>query len=96
MRLSEFEQSIILKVIRDIDPNAEIRLFGSRIDDDKKGGDIDLLVISDKLTFRDKITITGRLKNYLGERKIDVIVTKELSTAFLKVAHKNSIALYEP
>lgn len=74
MRLSKEEIKIIKKSILDIDPNAQIKLFGSRTDDTKLGGDIDLLLISDKLTFSDKLTILINIKKYLGERKIDIIL----------------------
>ncbi|MCK9282620.1 MAG: nucleotidyltransferase domain-containing protein [Melioribacteraceae bacterium] len=74
MRLSKEEIEIIKKSVLDIDPNALIKLFGSRTDDTKLGGDIDLLLISDKLSFHDKLTILVNMKKYLGERKIDIII----------------------
>ena len=56
-------------------PDAQVWLFGSRVDDTKRGGDIDLYVetsiedtVSAKLEFRNK------LESILGEQKIDVIV----------------------
>ncbi|KUO62919.1 MAG: nucleotidyltransferase domain-containing protein [Ignavibacteriaceae bacterium] len=74
MRLSKEEIEVINKSVLDIDPDAQIKLFGSRTDDNKLGGDIDLLLISDKLTFSDKLTILINIKKYLGERKIDIIL----------------------
>jgi predicted nucleotidyltransferase len=74
MRLSKEEIEVIKKSVLDIDPDAQIKLFGSRTDDNKLGGDIDLLLISDKLTFSDKLTILINIKKYLGERKIDIIL----------------------
>ncbi len=47
VRLTEEEIKMIRKIIKKYDPDAKIILFGSRTDLTKKGGDIDLLVISD-------------------------------------------------
>jgi len=44
MRLSEFEHRSILSAFRQIFKNGNIYLFGSRVDDHKKGGDIDLYI----------------------------------------------------
>jgi predicted nucleotidyltransferase len=59
-------------------------LFGSRVDDSKKGGDIDLLVspvpktgLADELPkqgFMQKIKMLTILEQRIGERKVDVIV----------------------
>ena len=46
MRITENEQQVIRQAIAEIDPNADIYLFGSKADDHARGGDIDLLVIS--------------------------------------------------
>ena len=44
MRLSTYEVDAIKDTFKDIFQNGDIYLFGSRIDDDKKGGDIDLYI----------------------------------------------------
>lgn len=44
MRLLEKELDIIRSVIHDIDPEGKIYLFGSRSDDQRRGGDIDLFL----------------------------------------------------
>jgi predicted nucleotidyltransferase len=49
VRLSDSEKKVILTAVRRFDPRARIFLFGSRTDDAKRGGDIDLLVISDSI-----------------------------------------------
>jgi len=61
-------------VLSKLDGRCEIYLYGSRADDALKGGDIDLLVFSEKLTFSDKITALVEIKDILGERKIDLTV----------------------
>lgn len=50
MRLSPFYQAIIkTEAIRVFGENVTVFLFGSRVDDSKKGGDIDLFIrIADK------------------------------------------------
>ena len=53
-------------------------LFGSRADNSKKGGDIDLLICpnpqSPDMLFEKKIRFLTQLERQLGERKIDVVI----------------------
>jgi len=51
-------------------------LFGSRTDDSKKGGDIDLFITNNNeaaLTLEAKIHFLTELKTKIGDRKIDVV-----------------------
>ena len=93
MRLKKIEIQIIAAIIRQFDPGAEIRLFGSRVNDDEKGGDIDLLILSSKIGLREKLTIRYKMKEKLGDRKIDLLVTEKPMTAFTRHAYKNSVML---
>ena len=49
MRISEAEKKVIVGAISSMDPNAEIYLFGSRVDDQQRGGDIDILCFSSEI-----------------------------------------------
>ena len=78
MRLKDFEQDAILSVVRRLDNNASVYLFGSRADDTKKGGDIDLYVET-ACTNADqvldmKLRFLTALKSKIGDQKIDVII----------------------
>lgn len=54
---------------------ARIFLFGSRTDDSRKGGDIDLYVEAEHpVQLQDKISFITHLKMTLGDQKIDVVV----------------------
>ncbi len=84
MRLSEYYRTTIIQTAREIWGNqVSVILFGSRIDDSKKGGDIDLLLqVNNDCDVKDivhkKIKFLSRLDILLGEQKIDLIVaTKE-------------------
>lgn len=79
-------------------------LFGSRVDDVKKGGDIELLVCPQvrsaedaaepQQAFMQKIKMLNLLERYLGERKIDIIVEHAQDTRpIVDVAHKTGIKL---
>jgi predicted nucleotidyltransferase len=48
MRLSEFELRCIRETLLEADPSGKIYLFGSRIDDTGKGGDIDIFFESSR------------------------------------------------
>ena len=58
-------------------PDASVRLFGSRLHDTLKGGDIDLLVECAHPVERPvwlAAQITARLQRLLGDRRIDVLL----------------------
>lgn len=93
MRLNEFEIKSILDSCRHYDSNAIVYLFGSRVDDTKKGGDIDLLVMSEKLTRDDRRAIRIKLHELLGEQKIDIIVASDDSDPFVKMALESGVRL---
>lgn len=93
MRLKDFEQDAIVSTIKSLDINARVYLFGSRVDDTKKGGDIDLLVMSDSLTSDDKRAIKIKLYELLGEQKIDIVLAAEDSDPFVKLALETGVKL---
>ena len=72
-----------------------IYLFGSRVDDTKKGGDIDLyLVVEDKTNlFRKKIKFLSKIKMILGEQKIDIVFNRDSNRLIEQEAIKWGIKL---
>ena len=79
LRLTEYEIKAIKTAFTDIFGEGEIILFGSRVDPDAKGGDIDLYLIPrNKENLRNKrINFLIKLDLLIGERKVDVIIAKE-------------------
>ncbi|MDX8404971.1 MAG: nucleotidyltransferase domain-containing protein [Mariprofundus sp.] len=77
MRLSEEQQQHIHEAVCLVfGENAQVYLFGSRVDDSKRGGDIDLyLEVNDSPDwFQRKLRLGVELVRRLGERKIDLLV----------------------
>ena len=93
MRLSKTEQQIIKDAVLSIDPQVRIYLFGSRADDTKRGGDIDLLIFSTKITFQDKLDIKAKIFEKMDEQKIDLLIATDTQDPFVRVALKNSVEL---
>jgi len=88
MRLKEDEKQVIVQAIKKFDSNACIYLFGSRVDNAKRGGDIDILVISKKLTYDDKIKIKSIFFKKLDDQKIDLIIYKNTKDPFVQLILK--------
>ncbi len=93
MRLSEKEKQSIRDIILRLDHKALIYLFGSRVHDDKKGGDIDLLILSSKITDKNRREIKLKLYDALGEQKIDLLIAQDVSEPFVKIAVETGILL---
>ena len=77
MRLTQQERKVICDSINRVDPEARILLFGSRVDDQARGGDIDLLVLSDRLGFDDLWPIRREILDRIGLQKLDLIIENE-------------------
>lgn len=95
MRLKPFEQSIIKNSFLKIFSNGNIFLFGSRIDDSKRGGDIDLFLEVDNKDnlFEKKIKFLAQIKKSLGEQKIDVVFNENSNRLIEIEANKCKVQL---
>lgn len=88
MRLESEEQSVINETIHQADADAMIYLFGSRVDDAAKGGDIDLLVLSRRINLMKKLDILAQLHQKLGERKIDIAIYPDSTRPFPRMVQE--------
>ena len=93
MRLSIEERRTIKESTTAFDPDAVVFLFGSRVHDDQRGGDIDLLIFSHRLKRRDRWSIRRRLCDILGNQKIDIVVTDDRTSPFVKLALEEAVQL---
>jgi len=76
MRLTEQEKTAIRSVILNEDPTADIFLFGSRLDDNRRGGDIDLYIETSirRELVKHKARILAKLWERIGAQRIDIIL----------------------
>lgn len=78
MRLSAEHAEIIRQTARrHFGQAARVLLFGSRTNDQARGGDIDLLVDTPEApgnTFRQSLAMETELQMRLGDQKIDILV----------------------
>ena len=63
------------------------------MDDAKKGGDIDLLVLSKRIDLMTKLDILVQLHQKLGERKIDIAVYSDTSRPFPRMVMQEGVRL---
>lgn len=95
MRLTEFEINAIKQAAQEIfGPNAQVFLFGSRVDDAKKGGDIDLYIKTESGNdFTHKIKFLVLLEQKIGEQKIDVVFAADKNRPIEQQAIKTGVLL---
>lgn len=91
MRLTAFQIDAIERATTEVfGEGSDVWLFGSRIDDGKRGGDLDLLIrpperaleqtpegmsVRDgKTVLMEKIRLLGALERRLGNRRIDIVI----------------------
>lgn len=78
MRLTPSQTEAIQRVVRDIaGDDARLRIFGSRLDDDGRGGDVDLMVeLPEAVEHPAALTakLAARLIRALEGRDVDVLL----------------------
>ncbi len=96
MRLNELQIEAIKEAFDIYLPGAEVFLYGSRIDDAKRGGDIDLLIEADhKPTIKSRSQIKSFIWNKIGEQKIDMVFNYPGNqSSFIELIRLESIKLY--
>jgi predicted nucleotidyltransferase len=93
MRLTKKEISSIKKNILNFDADAKIFLFGSRANQNAKGGDIDILIISNKIGFLEKIKIKTEIFKEIEEQKLDLVIKKDFNDTFVKLIEPGLLCL---
>ena len=94
MRLHQSEIDLLKSTLTLLSKEAKLYLFGSRVDDTKKGGDIDLLVVSKKLKKKDLRILRIEFFKIFGEQKIDVLLDNgEFSNIFHQLIFKKAVLL---
>lgn len=101
MRITETERRVLRdEAQRAFGADSKVFLFGSRVDDARRGGDIDLLVETGKMghsaIFEAELRFLARVKSALGERKIDVLVDypdRTFRPEILRIARDQGIQL---
>ncbi len=99
MRLSEFEiESIKRLASSHFGSDVQVFLFGSRTNNQLRGGDIDLFIRDlngGQLKIRSKINFITDLILAIGEQKIDVVLDNASSknSIFLKTIYQKGIQI---
>jgi predicted nucleotidyltransferase len=101
MRLSDSEVKYIVNISRGIfGEEVKVYLFGSRTDDTRKGGDIDLLIIpKQELEMKDlvvrEIQFRTRLKMSIGDQKMDILIKtdKNKNSLIFRQAENRGVSL---
>lgn len=101
MRLTQENINAIKRTAAEVfGSEASIWLFGSRIDENRRGGDIDLMVENidpdwEKIALQ-KARFLARLKTRIGDRRIDLVVHptgSDQSRPIAESAHRTGIRL---
>ncbi|MCG5524773.1 nucleotidyltransferase domain-containing protein [Ectothiorhodospira haloalkaliphila] len=79
MRLTPQQKTTIRRIVADqAGEAARVRLFGSRLDDTARGGDVDLLVELDEPVeqpARLSATLSARISRQMQGRRVDVVLS---------------------
>jgi uncharacterized protein len=95
MRLADNEISSIRAAVSAVDPESRIYLFGSRADDKRRGGDIDLFVESSfRIDLMQRLLLEYRISAACDTR-VDLLIKspEDEDMPIHRIARKNGVRL---
>lgn len=93
MRLTSEQHRDICQSVQEADPEAAVYLFGSRVDAARRGGDIDLLVLSRQIGLRERLRLLMKLEDRLGAQRIDLVVKPALDDPLARMISAKGVRL---
>ncbi len=94
MRISDRAVAILIKLAKThFGDKVQVRLFGSRTDDEAKGGDIDIQIIAPESSYRDEISFLVAVEQQLDER-VDLRVQRGSNLLIDDLAIQEGILLH--
>jgi predicted nucleotidyltransferase len=101
MRLTPMQIQILKKAFNEVfGTDASLMLFGSRVDDNRHGGDIDLYVTgfdqSIEKQLKAKLKFLAKVKQQIGEQRIDLVFSQSSDQPVMpihKIAEKTGVEL---
>lgn len=96
MRITPLERQVIKEeAVRAFGEDAKVFLFGSRADDAKRGGDIDLYIeVKDKKDlFAKEIRFLSKVKQRTEDQRIDVVFNEDPQRLIEQEARKWGIPI---
>jgi len=89
------QAALLKKEIQARIPHGRVYVFGSRADDAKRGGDIDILVVGDRrLSILDRLKVRTAFYRAYGMQKVDIVsVTSEEPSAMRDAVLPDAIEL---
>ena len=92
--MSNNQVSVLKNKLYTLSTSAKLYLFGSRVDDEKRGGDIDLLIVDPLLTKRDLRMLRIDFFKHFGEQKLDVVLDDgKFQSVFSRYIFKKAVLL---
>jgi predicted nucleotidyltransferase len=94
MRIGDDQVKVLKERLHTLSAHAKLYLFGSRVDDTKRGGDIDLLIVDPSLTKRDLRILRIDFFQHFGEQKLDIVLDNgKFENPFSKYIFQKAVLL---
>ncbi|MDP2152540.1 MAG: nucleotidyltransferase domain-containing protein [Methylotenera sp.] len=95
MRLSAEAVNVIQDAFLRVFEKGDLYLFGSRVDDTRKGGDIDLYVVADQQNRlgEKRIDFLAQIKHKIGDQRIDLVICRGAKRPIDKIATSEGVLL---